>query len=144
MSEEIATESTESDETVDGEVATPEVPEDTAEAEPETFGREYVETLRAESKKNREKARTAETRVNELQLRLHTALVAAEGKLADPTDLAFRPEHLDSPEALTAAIDELLEAKPHLKTRKVTGDIGQGKRGAETKPVSLLEILNRS
>ena len=35
--------------------------------------------------------------------RLHTELVRATGKLADPTDLEFAEEHLDDPDALAAA-----------------------------------------
>ena len=63
---------------------------------------------------------------DDLAQRLHTALVAATGRLADPTDLAFDDEHLADPEALGEAIDELLARKPHLASRRVVGDVGQG------------------
>ena len=62
--------------------------------------------------------------------RLHVALVAATGRLADPDDLPFDETHLDDPDALTAAIDELLARKPHLKSRRAVGDVGQGAGGA--------------
>jgi len=95
---------------------------ETAEEEPETFPREYVEKLRDESAKHRTRAQ----RADDLGQRLHTALVAATGRLADPSDLPFEESHVDDAEALTAAIDELLLRKPHLASRRVTGDVGQG------------------
>lgn len=100
-------------------------PED-AQDDAETFPREYVQKLRDESAKHRTRAQ----RADDLAARLHGALVAATGRLADPSDLVFDSEHLDDPEALTAAIDELLTRKPHLASRRVTGDIGQGASGA--------------
>ena len=103
----------------------------------ETFPREYVQDLRSESARYREKAKTAD----QLAQRLHVALVAATGRLADPTDLPFDESHLaDDGDALTAAIDELLERKPHLKSRRVVGDVGQG-AGGKTADVDLAGIL---
>lgn len=102
---------------------TPEVTEETpAGDQQETFPRAYVEKLRKEAGDARTKAK----RADDLATRLHTALVTATGRLADPTDLPFDPEHLDDPEALAAAVDDLLARKPHLASRKVTGDVGQG------------------
>lgn len=95
---------------------------DEAETEPETFPRDYVEKLRKESARYRERAQQSDS----LAARLHTALVAASGRLADPTDLPFDAAHLDDEEALTTAIDDLLGRKPHLASRKPTGDVGQG------------------
>ncbi|GAA4756044.1 hypothetical protein [Gordonia alkaliphila] len=89
--------------------------------EPETFPREYVEKLRQENGKYRQRAQQAD----DLAQRLHTALVAADGRLQDPTDLAFDPSHLDDGN-LTAAIDGLIERKPHLAARRIVGDVGQG------------------
>ncbi len=92
------------------------------DADAETFSRTYVEKLRRENQRYRERAGEADG----LAQRLHTALVAATGRLADPTDLAFDAAHLDDPDALTAAIEELLTRKPHLASRRPLGDIGQG------------------
>ncbi len=106
------------------------------DADAETFSRTYVEKLRRESQRYRERAAEADG----LAQRLHTALVAATGRLADPTDLAFDAAHLDDPDALTAAVDELLTKKPHLASRRPVGDIGQGaSRSSET--VDLAGIL---
>jgi hypothetical protein len=122
------------------EEAEPEVVEPTEEGmteeEPETFPREYVQKLRDESAKHRTRAQ----RADDLAQRLHAALVAATGRLADPTDLVYEESHLDDPEALTAAIDDLLARNPHLASRRPAGDVGQGatKTG---EPVDLAGML---
>jgi hypothetical protein len=109
----------------------------TDETEPETFPREVVEKLRQESGRYRQRAQHADT----LARRLHTELVRATGRLADPTDLAFDEEHLEDPDALAAALGDLLDRKPHLASRKPVGDVGQGNRGASSEPFSLLGLL---
>lgn len=109
------------------------------ETEPDTFPRAYVEELRQENARYRTEAKTAET----LGARLHAELVRATGKLADPTDLPFDAGHLDDPAALTAAIDALLEAKPHLRARTITGNVGQGESGPSG-GVNLLDIMRSS
>ena len=62
-------------------------------------------------------------------MRLHTALVAATGRLADPSDLDYADEHLADADALNAALDDLLARKPHLASRRPRGDVGQGVSG---------------
>lgn len=106
-------------------------------AEPETFPREYVERLRTENGKYRQRAGEADT----LAKRLHTELVRATGRLADPTDLAFDEDHLADADTMVAAIDALLEARPHLASRRPAGDIGQCNRGPSSSGFSLLETL---
>jgi hypothetical protein len=69
-----------------------------------------------------------DTRADDLARRLHTELVRATGKLQDPSDLLFDAAHLDDADKLSADIDALLTAKPHLKRRKITGDAGQGQQ----------------
>lgn len=105
--------------------------------ESETFPRAYVEDLRAENARYRERAKAADA----LAQRLHTALVAATGRLADPTDMPFDETHLEDPDALAAAIDDLLERKPHLKSRRVVGDVGQGAGGITPGDVDLSALL---
>ena len=102
----------------------------------ETFPRDYVVKLRDENAKYRQRAADRD----EIATRLHTAIVAATGRLADPSDLAFADEHLSDPEALTAAVDALLQAKPHLASRKPSGNIGQGVSGVSD-TVSLSGLL---
>lgn len=113
--------------------------DDTPEDDPETFPREYVAKLRDESAKHRQRAADRDA----LAERLHTALVTATGRLADPTDLTFDDAHLTDPDALTAAIDDLLNRKPHLASRRVVGDVGQG-AGGSTAAVDLAGMLRRN
>ncbi|MGV8883457.1 MAG: hypothetical protein ACOH19_15010 [Rhodoglobus sp.] len=105
-------------------VTTDVVPEVTPESDdsPETFPREYVEDLRKENGKYRQRAQQAD----DLAARLHLEMVKATGRLADPTDLPFEEDHVRDAPRLVEAIDALLAAKPHLASRKPTGDIGQG------------------
>ncbi len=106
--------------------------------EQETFSREYVQQLRDEAAAHRVKAKDRDT----LADRLVVALVAGTGRLADPDDLPRTAELLaaPTPENVTAAVDELLARKPHLGSRRPTGDAGQGARPDET-AVSLLGLL---
>lgn len=111
---------------------------DETDSDTTTFSRTYVEKLRRESAGYRERAQRADT----LATRLHTALVEATARLADPTDLPFDAEHLDDPATLAGAIDELLTAKPHLASRRPFGDVGQGNRGPSSEsPVNLADML---
>ena len=105
----------------------------------ETFPRSYVEKLRRESAGYRERANTADTYAQ----RLHLELVRATGKLADPTDIPFDETHLDDPDALAAAVDDLLARKPHLASRRPTGDIGQGVVSGNGSSVDLAAILRQ-
>ncbi|CRZ17985.1 hypothetical protein [Mycolicibacterium neworleansense] len=107
-----------------------ETPEDVAEVDDtgETFSREYVESLRQESAKYRDRAKGAD----DLRHRLHDALVNLDGRLADPTDLTYADEHLDG-DALADAITALIESKPHL-ARRPSGDVGQGVRSESAVP----------
>lgn len=108
------------------------------------FSRGYVEHLRNESKTYRDRADAAEARTEELRHRLWTAQVSATGKLADPADFPFDPadtDLMDDPEAFGAAIDELIAAKPHLRSRIPTGSIAQGVRGAADEPFTLMGAL---
>jgi hypothetical protein len=107
--------------------------------DPESFPREYVVKLRDEAAGYRTRAQ----RADDLAARLHTSIVAATGRLADPSDLTFEESHLDDEEALTAAIDDLLTRKPHLASRRPVGDVGQGVTGKDT-AVDLAGMLRRN
>lgn len=114
----------ETDTTEEQDVDTTDTPSE--EEKQDTFPREYVEKLRDENAKYRQRAQQSD----QLAQRLHTALVEATGLLQDPTDLEFDESHLDDPEALQKAVDELLAAKPHLAARRPRGDVGQGQTGS--------------
>jgi hypothetical protein len=110
---------------------------------PETFDREYVQKLRDEAAGYRVRAK----RTDALNARLATAQAALTGKLADPTDLPFTDDLLDEDglvdEAkVRAAVDDLLQRKPHLAARRPTGNVGQGAR-PETPEIGLADLLRR-
>lgn len=113
--------------------------EEAAETEEDTFPRKYVEELRDENARYRKRAGTAD----ELAKRVHRLMVERTGRLADPDDLAFDEAHLEDEEALTTAVDALLESKPHLASRRPSGDIGQGASGAEGAP-DLAALMRRA
>lgn len=115
-------------------VDTPEGPD--LKSEQDVFTRDYVEGLRDENAKYRQRA----ARADDLAARLHTELVRATGKLADPSDLPFDADHLTDTGKMVAAIDELLTRKPHLGSRRPVGDIGQG-ASPSTGTVDLAAIL---
>ena len=108
-----------------------------ATEEAETFPREYVEKLRKENAGYREKAKRSDDYAHQL----HAALVKETGRLADPSDLPFDDAHLTDPTTLVAAIDQLLGSKPHLASRKPTGDIGQGIMSEARETISLAGLL---
>ncbi|AQX72320.1 hypothetical protein BA700_01885 [Corynebacterium stationis] len=108
------------------------------EEQQQTFDRAYVEKLRKESAKYRDKAK----RTEELEQRLHRSLVAQDGRLADPDDLEFNPEHLDDADALSEAITRLVASKPGLKAQQLSGDVGAGHREQPKAPTTdLLSIM---
>ena len=102
-----------------------------------TFSREYVEELRGEAAKYRTRAKHTE----EVERRLHDALVRLDGRLQDATDLDFDPSHLEGDEGVEAAITALLEAKPHLAKRAPSGDVGAGVRGEVDAAPDLISIM---
>lgn len=107
------------------------------EAEPDTFDRDYVQKLRDENAKYRQRAGKAD----ELAAALWSARVAAGGRLADATDLPM-PDDADplDPEVVDTAVTELLARKPHLASRRPRGDVGQGMAGS-TSSVDLAGML---
>lgn len=131
----------------------PDAAEDTEDAQPDAadpednddtdiFDAAYVKSLRKESAAYRERAKTAEQRADELAARLHTELVRATGKLADPEALAFDPSHLDDAQSLAGALDALIDAKPYLRNRTPKGDVGQGQlRGTDAAPKSFADLF---
>lgn len=116
----------EADETPAPEAETDETPEG------DTFPRDYVERLRRENAEQRTKAK----RADDLAARVFRLEVAATGRLADPSDLPYDAALLEDPAALSAAIDGLLSAKPHLASRRPRGDVDQGVRETPSAPTT--------
>lgn len=119
--------------------------EGTADEEVDMFPRPVVEKLRKENAGYRDRAKTAEARADTLARRLHAALVAADGRVADPDDVEFNPDHLDDPDALAATITALIERKPGLKAMRLGGDIGAGNQGTpKPAPADLIGLIRNS
>lgn len=114
--------------------------DDSGAERPESTAPRQVRDLRREAANYRTQLRAEQDRARDLEQRLHAELVRSTGRLADPSDLAYDAEHLDDADALTAAIDELLESKPHLAKRTPRGSIGQGE-GDNTPTTDLASIL---
>ena len=137
--QETSQEAQEAPETTGPTTTTPEASEaaeEHTEPQEDVFPRHVVAKLRDENARYRQRA----SRADDLARRLHTALVTATGKLHDPEDLPYDEDHLDDPEALAAAVDDLLARKPHLASRKPVGNIGQGASGS-TSTVDLAGLL---
>lgn len=100
----------------------------------------YLNRIRRQAASARTRAREAEARADSLARELWSARVAALGLLADPSDLPYDPELLADPDGISAAVAELLAAKPHLRRRQITGGLGQASP-ADTPSLSLAEIL---
>ena len=117
---------------------------DPATPEPDSFPRTYVEQLRKESAGYRDRAKLAD----EAMTRLAAATVqqAAGTMLADPTDLPYDPATMadgngfPDPGKITEAARQLIDRKPHLASRKPSGDAGQGPR-TSPQQVDLASIL---
>lgn len=100
-----------------------------------------VGKLRRESANYRTRLRESEQRADALARELVAARIRESGRLADPTDLDPDPALLEDG-ALDAAIDDLIERKPHLKARSF-GDVGQHER-ATPDGVSLGSLLRNN
>lgn len=100
-----------------------------------------VGKLRRESANYRTRLRESEQRADELARELVAARIRESGRLADPTDLDPDPALLEDG-ALDAAIDDLIERKPHLKARSF-GDVGQHERSTAD-GVSLGSLLRNN
>ena len=119
----------------------PETNEDTQNEgtpENETFSREYVQELRSEAAEYRTRAKSAD----KYREALWAARVNADGRLVDADDLPM-PSDADplDADAVSAAISELIEHKPHLKRREASGVVGQGLTDPQDNSVSLTSWL---
>lgn len=136
-------EATHDDELDPAEVTTPEG--DSEPAESDTDGEQESEALakaRREAKNLRDRAKTAETRVDELSRLVFALKVAALDKLADASDFEYDADLVDDDEALAAAVDELIARRPHYaKPRKPNGSIGQGQHGNNAGPQDFSSLL---
>lgn len=121
--------------------ATPDAPSE-ATSEPDTYSADYVRELRAESAERRVKAK----RVDEANARLARAYAVQDGRLIESGELAYGEHLLDDdglvdPVKVTAAIDELLQAKPYLASQRPAQPIAQGVREDVPEQPGLFALL---
>lgn len=118
--------------------------------EPKTFDAEYVKSLRDEAAKHRNEKKASEEKAQALSQRLLDQMVKSScTELADPGDLLawvakedlLGEDGLPDEEKILAAQSDLLERKPHLRTRDARGDIDQGGRGGEVDSFSFNDWL---
>lgn len=102
-----------------------------------------VARARRQAARYRRELREVESERDELAAALWTERVAALGVLADPTDLPHDPEALHDPDRLRELADELVAAKPHLRSRRIRERAGQGE-GDGSGAVSLSGLLRRN
>lgn len=102
----------------------------------DSFSREYVQSLRNESKGYRHRANAAERE-------LFAMKVEATGLIVSADELPFDHDLLYDDEALKERIHEVIKDKPYLKARKAQGNIGQhdGKGSDDGEPGILTSLL---
>lgn len=101
-----------------------------------------VARARDQAARYRRRLRDTEAERDELAESLWRERVAALGVLADPEDLPYDPEALHDADRLRELADELLESKPHLRSRRIRYRAGQGE-GTPADGVSLAGLLRR-
>lgn len=148
MNQNEALEATENDEHHTAGVATPENADDAPEAD--TADAPTIDALQADNDKltaeiaklkdENARRRIEAQNADDLRRQLHRAWVEMDARLADPDDLSF--DATRDRDDIATAITELLDQRPHLKSRRPQGDIGQGHRGTG-QPASLLSILKQ-
>lgn len=98
--------------------------------------------VRREAASWRTKYRDAEKQLEQLDTlkqELFYSRVKETGRLADATDMEYSAELVNDQDGMSAAIDDLLDAKPHLKARTF-GNVGQHDRPPAS-AISLGSIL---
>lgn len=101
-----------------------------------------ISRARQQAARYRRQLRDVETERDELAEALWLERVTALGTLADPTDLPFNPDALHDPDRLRELADELVTAKPHLRSRRIRARAGQGE-GTHDGGVNLAAMLAR-
>lgn len=101
-----------------------------------------VARARQQAARYRRQLRETETERDELAEALWLERVTALGTLADPTDLPYDPDALHDPDRLRELADELVTAKPHLRSRRIRARAGQGE-GTHDGGVNLAAMLAR-
>lgn len=140
------TETLGTDQAADETTETAEAPEtlETSDTETDQDGSATLAKVRREAKNLRDRAKAAEARADELARELWTARVAATGKLDNPAELPFDAEILDDTDAINQAIETAIAQRPYIKSRKISGEVGQGQRGESPGPHDFSGLFRRN
>lgn len=102
---------------------------------------ENLAKVRREAKNLRDRAKTAEARVDELARALFAERVAATGLVENPAEITFDADALDDADALADLIGAAIGERPYIRARKFGGDAGQGQRGNNAGPVDFSALF---
>ena len=107
----------------------------------DTFPRSYVQRLRERSNGYRLQLRERESDVDTLQRQLFAERLQRLDLVIDHDAVPYDPALLDEPNALQEHVEQLLDAKPYLRKRKVSGNIGQHSNTSDKGGFSLLDAM---
>lgn len=111
----------------------------------DTFPRSYVQRLRERSNGYRLQLRERESDVDRLQRQLFAERLQRLDLVVDHDAVPYDPALLDDDDALQEHVEGLLAAKPYLRKRKVSGNIGQhSSNGVGGSSVSLMDKLRHN
>lgn len=110
----------------------------------DTFPRSYVQRLRERSNGYRLQLRERESDVDTLQRQLFAERLQRLDLVIDHDAVPYNPALLDDDDALQEHVEELLAAKPYLRKRKVSGNIGQHSSNGGGSGFSLMDTLRHN
>lgn len=118
---------------------------DDDQGDDDTFPRSYVQRLRKRSNGYRLQLRERESEVDKLQRQLFAERLQRLDLVVDHDAVPYDPALLDDDDALQEHVEGLLAAKPYLRKRKVSGNIGQhSSNGVGGSSVSLMDKLRHN
>lgn len=110
----------------------------------DTFPRSYVQRLRERSNGYRLQLRERESEVETLQRQLFAERLQRLDLVIDHDAVPYDPALLDDDDALQEHVEGLLAAKPYLRKRKVSGNIGQHSSNGGGSGFSLMDTLRHN
>lgn len=98
----------------------------------------------AEAPQESDELTEARAKVDDYSRQLFRARVERTGLLIDPEDMPYDAALVDDPDALSEAVTELVERKPHLRVVSTSGDLPAFGAGADASNVSLTGLLRNN
>lgn len=98
----------------------------------------------AEAPQEPDELTEARAKADNYSRQLFHARVEQTGLLIDPEDMPYDAALVDDPDALSAAVTDLVERKPHLRVVSTSGDLPAFGAGADSSSVSLTGLLRNN